>query len=120
MDTLLKASNGDLRKAITFLQSAATLHQNDPVTSETISELAGVSLLSFSFDAIHANVNPVCKKSIPEDTMQVLRQSWHSKKYTEIQDAIELVMNSGYSAEIIISQVPLLVVYGYPNVHALT
>ena len=43
MDSLITTSNGDLRKAITFLQSASSLHRNEPIKDSTIKELAGVS-----------------------------------------------------------------------------
>jgi replication factor C subunit 2/4 len=45
MNALIKASNGDLRKAITFLQSGANLHKSESITVGTINEMAGVSIL---------------------------------------------------------------------------
>lgn len=44
MDVLIKVSNGDLRKAITYLQSASSLHPGEAIKPSTISELAGVSI----------------------------------------------------------------------------
>lgn len=43
MDVLIKVSNGDLRRAITYLQSASSLHQGETIKPNTMSELAGVS-----------------------------------------------------------------------------
>ena len=45
MDSLITTSNGDLRKAITFLQSTSSLHRNEPIKDSTIKDLAGVSLI---------------------------------------------------------------------------
>ena len=41
---MVKVSEGDLRKAITFLQSAARLVIDQEITEKTIVEIAGVSL----------------------------------------------------------------------------
>lgn len=41
---LVTVSEGDLRKAITFLQSAARLNMDREITESAIIELAGVSL----------------------------------------------------------------------------
>ncbi len=43
MDEIVRASGGDMRKGITFLQSAARLRGTDPVTDHDIKEIAGVS-----------------------------------------------------------------------------
>lgn len=46
LDTLIKTSDGDLRRAITYLQSASRLHSTGgtrtPVTSASIVDIAGV------------------------------------------------------------------------------
>lgn len=46
LDTLIKTSDGDLRRAITYLQSASRLHsaaeKRTPVTPRSIVEIAGV------------------------------------------------------------------------------
>ena len=45
---LVKVSEGDLRKAITFLQSAARLNMDKEITETAIIEIAGVSETYFS------------------------------------------------------------------------
>jgi len=45
VDTLLETSEGDMRKAITTLQSAARLKGKDGVTKADIVEVAGVIAL---------------------------------------------------------------------------
>jgi hypothetical protein len=42
--TLIKASNGDLRKAIMFLQSGAKLHAGEKIVASSINEMAGVCI----------------------------------------------------------------------------
>lgn len=43
ISTLVQVSEGDLRKAITFLQSAARLSPDKEITDQVIIEIAGVS-----------------------------------------------------------------------------
>lgn len=42
MDELVKVSHGDLRTAITYLQTANTLFKDEVITIEFVRELAGV------------------------------------------------------------------------------
>lgn len=46
IDTVISASQGDLRKAITLLQSASHLKGPDGVTDQDIIEIAGVSCMN--------------------------------------------------------------------------
>ncbi|KAI7860973.1 P-loop containing nucleoside triphosphate hydrolase protein [Circinella umbellata] len=84
MDSLITTSNGDLRKAITFLQSASSLHKNEPIKDSTIKELAGV---------------------IPDDIFDTIVKGWQSNNFDEINDAIQSIMNAGYAGETIILQI---------------
>ncbi|KAI9249749.1 P-loop containing nucleoside triphosphate hydrolase protein [Phascolomyces articulosus] len=84
MDALIKTSNGDLRKAITFLQSASSLHRNGPIKDSTIKELAGV---------------------IPEEAFDIVVKAWQSNNFTEINEAIQNIMNAGYAGETIVLQI---------------
>jgi len=43
LKTLIKVSEGDLRKAITYLQSAYRLQQAEQITPDILFEIAGVS-----------------------------------------------------------------------------
>ncbi|KAI8374187.1 replication factor C subunit 2 [Radiomyces spectabilis] len=83
MDALIRASNGDLRKAITFLQSGSNLHKDEDLTSKTINEMAGI---------------------IPPETLNILISTWETNDYKQIQQAIQTMMNAGYSAENILTQ----------------
>ncbi|ORZ02855.1 P-loop containing nucleoside triphosphate hydrolase protein [Syncephalastrum racemosum] len=84
METLIRASGGDLRKAITFIQTSSTLHQKEPITPKTIQELAGV---------------------IPEDIFDEFVQSWEKQSYKAMLEASQNLMNQGFSGETILSQI---------------
>ncbi|KAI8329699.1 P-loop containing nucleoside triphosphate hydrolase protein [Chlamydoabsidia padenii] len=83
MNALIKASNGDLRKAITFLQSGANLHKNDSITVGTINEMAG---------------------RIPDEEMENLIKILESGNTDNIETVSQDLMNSGYSGELLVSQ----------------
>jgi replication factor C subunit 2/4 len=59
LNTLIESSAGDLRKAITFLQSGYNLQGSEPITPKMISEMADI---------------------IPEDMMQELINVWSSNE----------------------------------------
>jgi len=46
MGALLRVSEGDLRRAITLLQSASQLKSDEEITKEDFYNLAGVSAIS--------------------------------------------------------------------------
>ncbi|CAM0142000.1 unnamed protein product [Umbelopsis sp. WA50703] len=81
--SLIQASDGDLRKAIMFLQSGAKLHAGEKISASSINEMAGI---------------------IPPDAMSSLTAAWYSTEYNEISTVVNNIMNSGFSAEQIVSQ----------------
>ncbi|CAG8601513.1 4429_t:CDS:2, partial [Cetraspora pellucida] len=85
LEELATLSEGDLRKAIMYLQSASKLHKKEMITSESIREITGV---------------------VPDDIINSLIESAKSKK-NEIQLEEEVVkaMGSGFSAVQILSQI---------------
>lgn len=103
IDTLIKCSEGDLRKAITFLQSAARLVgagskdgdgddsmdvDKRPVTRKIIEDIAGV---------------------IPEKTIgqlvQALRPRSSGSSYADISKTVEEMVADGWSAGQVVTQV---------------
>lgn len=48
MDEVISASQGDLRKAITLLQSMSHLKASEEVTAQDVIEIAGVSTMLYS------------------------------------------------------------------------
>lgn len=110
IDTLIQCSEGDLRKAITFLQSAARLVgasavgkdgdgddsmdvDRQPVTRKIIEDIAGV---------------------IPDATIDSLVRSMRSKgpssTYTAVSSTVEEMVADGWSAGQVVSQVRLKMV----------
>ncbi|KAL9537577.1 hypothetical protein MBANPS3_011650 [Mucor bainieri] len=84
LNTLIECSGGDLRKAITFLQSGYNLQGSEPITPNMISEMAGI---------------------IPHDMMQQLIDVWSSNDVKAIERQVQDIMNEGYSGENIVSQI---------------
>ncbi|KAK4515342.1 uncharacterized protein ATC70_010286 [Mucor velutinosus] len=84
LNTLIESSGGDLRKAITFLQSGYNLQGSEPITPTMISEMAGI---------------------IPQDMMQQLIDVWSSNNVKAIERQVHDMMNEGYSGENIVSQI---------------
>ncbi|KAM3583384.1 Subunit of heteropentameric Replication factor C (RF-C) [Umbelopsis sp. WA50703] len=96
--SLIQASDGDLRKAIMFLQSGAKLHAGEKISASSINEMAGI---------------------IPPDAMSSLTAAWYSTEYNEISTVVNNIMNSGFSAEQIVSQVLFWAKY-YMHDHLVT
>lgn len=84
LKTLIDCSGGDLRKAITFLQSGHNLQGSAAITPSMISEMAGV---------------------IPQETIQKLMNAWTSNDIKQIEKVVQDIMNEGYSGENILYQV---------------
>ncbi|KAI8870038.1 putative replication factor protein, partial [Ramicandelaber brevisporus] len=94
LQTIIKASDGDLRRAIMLLQSAHSLHRNTPggLTSAHIDEISG---------------------AIPNAVINGLVQQWQTRlplrAFDELADGIRALIDEGYSATQVIAQVhPIL------------
>jgi replication factor C subunit 2/4 len=81
MQTLIQCSGGDLRKAITFLQSGYNLKET--VTPRMVHEMAG---------------------RIPDELIDDCRELWASQDVNEIEKVVKRIMMDGYSAENLLSQ----------------
>ncbi|KAI7867200.1 replication factor C subunit 2 [Spinellus fusiger] len=84
LDALVNASRGDLRKAITFLQSGSNIHLQNPITPNTVYEMAGI---------------------IPEDIFRSLVHAWQSMDINDVTIAVQSIVNNGSSVESVISQI---------------
>ncbi|XP_045905987.1 replication factor C subunit 4-like [Micropterus dolomieu] len=80
---LVKVSEGDLRKAITFLQSAARLNVNKEITERTVIEIAGV---------------------IPPKMIDNLLQICFKGTFEKLEVAVRNMVDEGYAATQILSQ----------------
>lgn len=83
VNALVECSGGDMRKAITFLQSAANLHQGTPITISSVEELAG---------------------AVPYNIIRSLLDTAYTKNVSNIETLSRDVAAEGYSTGIILSQ----------------
>lgn len=83
LSALLYTSEGDLRKAITFLQSASRLKATDTITEADVNDIAGV---------------------IADDTVDNLLMVCHSNSYEKLQMFIQDIMNEGHPASQLLLQ----------------
>uniref|UniRef100_A0A672Z3Q9 Replication factor C subunit 4 n=1 Tax=Sphaeramia orbicularis TaxID=375764 RepID=A0A672Z3Q9_9TELE len=84
---LVRVSEGDLRKAITFLQSAARLNVDKEITEHAIIEIAGVRLGRIMMDMIDNLLN-ICFRGT----------------FEKLEVAVKNVVDEGYAATQILSQ----------------
>ncbi|XP_033759928.1 replication factor C subunit 4-like isoform X1 [Pecten maximus] len=80
---LLRTSEGDLRKAITYLQSASRLKTEETITEADINEIAGV---------------------VPDQTLDDLIVVCSSDSYEKLDAGIQGLINDGHSASQVITQ----------------
>ncbi|NXS74620.1 RFC4 factor, partial [Pandion haliaetus] len=80
---LVKVSEGDLRKAITFLQSATRLMGGKEITEKIVTEIAGV---------------------IPEETTDELLSVCQSGSFEKLETLAKNLINEGYAVAQLISQ----------------
>ncbi|SCV66979.1 BQ2448_5625 [Microbotryum intermedium] len=112
LEALIKTSDGDLRRAITYLQSASRLHgaSQTPLTSLSVQEIGGVVP-----DAVMRELGQALGVTFDEDAMDVeaAYQANHSKgtsAFGIVQKAVEKVTREGYSATQVLSQLHDLVI----------
>lgn len=84
LDALVKCSEGDLRRAVTFLQTAHRLKGEDGVTIDDILEITGV---------------------IPEDVIKSFVESCSTNSFEKLQETVEAISADGYPASQLISQI---------------
>ncbi|XP_031134229.1 replication factor C subunit 4 [Sander lucioperca] len=80
---LVRVSEGDLRKAITFLQSAARLNVDKEITERAVLEIAGV---------------------VPPKMIDHLLQICFTGTFEKLEVAVRNMVNEGYAATQILSQ----------------
>lgn len=100
LDLLLKISNGDLRKAITFLQSATRLHLSHKALDDDIEMLdedgAGEKITKDSLLEVGGVVS--------DTVITKIVSTVESKNITSILDTTKTLILEGYSAQQIIDQ----------------
>lgn len=88
---LVRVSEGDLRKAITYLQSAARLNGENEITESTILEIAGV---------------------IPPNVIDNLLQISHKGTFDKLQIEVKNLIDDGYAATQILTQLHDCIIEG--------
>lgn len=83
IQTLVQVSEGDLRKAITFLQSATRLTGGLEITKDTITEIAGV---------------------VPRQMIDGLTAACHSGSFEKLESTVKNIVNEGHAATQLINQ----------------
>ncbi|KAF9160041.1 hypothetical protein DFQ27_003111 [Actinomortierella ambigua] len=82
--SLIRLSDGDLRKAIMFLQSASRLvGKGKEITVEVVSDVAG---------------------TVPESVIDGLEACWHTRDYNKISTEVTFAVREGHSAARILTQ----------------
>jgi replication factor C subunit 2/4 len=105
ISTLIDTSGGDLRRAITYLQSASRLSASTnppvPITPQDIQEIAGVVPTAVVNDFARTLGVPVDEDMDMDD----LPANGKLKGFHAVQKKIKEIMRQGYSASQILSQV---------------
>lgn len=83
LNTLIDISKGDMRKAITLLQSASQLNDNSTISSESIIKISGI---------------------LPNELMEKVWKSISEYNYDTILKQVDEIISSGYSTILLIDQ----------------
>uniref|UniRef100_A0A8C6V4U7 Replication factor C subunit 4 n=1 Tax=Neogobius melanostomus TaxID=47308 RepID=A0A8C6V4U7_9GOBI len=83
IDALVRVSEGDLRKAITYLQSAARLNTEKEITEKAITEIAGV---------------------VPTKTIDNLLEICFKGTFEKLEVAVKNIVDEGYAATQVLGQ----------------
>lgn len=99
MTALIKTSDGDLRRAITYLQSASRLHSaaGTPLTALSVQEIGGV---------VPDGVLVTLAKALgvgDDDDMEL--DGVAAGSFEKVRNAVEVVIREGYSAGQLLTQV---------------
>ncbi|KAL8293086.1 hypothetical protein RQP46_000780 [Phenoliferia psychrophenolica] len=103
LKALIKTSDGDLRRAITYLQSASRLHaaDNTPLTALSVQEIGGVvpdQIMARLVVALGVE-NPDLEDVEMEDVKDAKRSG-----FEKVQSAVEMITREGFSATQILTQ----------------
>ncbi len=92
LKSLVTVAEGDLRKAIMYLQSLSRLYRSETVTLEAVTEMAGV---------------------VPQTQVQAVLDAWMSKDAGKVERGVTAFVREGYSATQLLSQVSHLVLHTF-------
>ncbi|BGP13903.1 hypothetical protein JCM10213_002544 [Rhodosporidiobolus nylandii] len=107
LQALIKTSDGDLRRAITYLQSASRLHAatGEPLSATSVQEIGGVVP-----DDVMAELGRAL--GVREDDGMDVDAARGPKKgsFEQVQRAVEKISREGYSAVQVLSQLHDLII----------
>lgn len=89
INMLIDVSEGDLRKAITYLQCAARLTGGKDITEQVIVEISG---------------------AVPSDLIDGLLAACHSSSFEKLEIVVKNMINDGYAATQLINQLHELII----------
>ncbi|POW17414.1 hypothetical protein PSHT_06441 [Puccinia striiformis] len=110
LDSLISISAGDLRRSITFLQSASKLSDTNEILEHDIQEIGGIvppKLMARLLESTGIEVRNLAGAGGDEDVeMSDVDQKKGRQKtsFEKVQDVVESVLREGYSAVQIINQ----------------
>ncbi|PVD18658.1 hypothetical protein C0Q70_21208 [Pomacea canaliculata] len=84
LETLMHVSDGDMRRAVMYLQSASRLcGQDEPVTENIIMDITGV---------------------MPDEMLDLVLKTCHSDSYEKLDLVVKQIIREGYAASQVLSQ----------------
>ncbi|TFK27332.1 replication factor C [Coprinopsis marcescibilis] len=108
INALISTSQGDLRRAITYLQSASRLSKSTipptPILPKDIQEIAGVVP-----DSVIKDFAWTLGIAVEDDSMDVDDKSSRKTNFTAVQKKVKELMREGYSATQLLTQLHELV-----------
>ncbi|GAA5991280.1 hypothetical protein JCM5350_005316 [Sporobolomyces pararoseus] len=110
LQALIKTSDGDLRRAITYLQSASRLHSatKEPITSFSIQEIGGVVP-----DVVMEKLAKALGVKDRDGDVEMETENKNKKgesPFETVRKAVEKIVREGYSATQILSQLHDLII----------
>ncbi|GAA5966832.1 hypothetical protein JCM8115_002289 [Rhodotorula mucilaginosa] len=110
LDALIKTSDGDLRRAITYLQSAARLHTatSEPITAVSVQEIGGVVPDPVMREL--ARALGVRDEEDGEGDVEMGGTGQGGSRFERVRKAVEKVIREGYSSVQVLSQLHDLVI----------
>lgn len=95
LEAVIKASDGDMRRAITYLQTGSRLHtsEDDPITTDSVQEIAGVV------------PNSVMGKLTGVLGVDSMETGDERPSFNDLRSMLETITRDGFSATQLLSQV---------------
>ncbi|KAH7107440.1 P-loop containing nucleoside triphosphate hydrolase protein [Auriculariales sp. MPI-PUGE-AT-0066] len=103
LQALVTSSEGDLRRSITFLQTAARLNSSAAITARDIQEIAGVVPDTVIQDFAHALGIDIRRPGV-NDGMDVDTRPAPKKGFAPVRKKVAELMREGYAASQLLSQ----------------